>query len=126
MAYEKQTWETGDTITAAKLNNMENGIAAVTNLDIVFSEFAQLTDEEKVTLFDSALAILDSGGNVTIDMGGAKTRACTWTDSMFSCYTTNATNDSLYIMLLTIVKSGDTVVYNIKLGSELIDPNVSY
>lgn len=27
MAYEKQTWVTGDTITAAKLNHMEDGIA---------------------------------------------------------------------------------------------------
>lgn len=28
MAYTKQTWATGDTITAAKLNHMEDGIAA--------------------------------------------------------------------------------------------------
>ena len=28
MAYEKQTWATGDTITAQKLNHMEDGIAA--------------------------------------------------------------------------------------------------
>lgn len=29
MAYEKQTWSKGDTITAEKLNHMEDGIAAV-------------------------------------------------------------------------------------------------
>lgn len=29
MAYEKQTWKKGDTITAEKLNHMEDGIAAV-------------------------------------------------------------------------------------------------
>lgn len=28
MSYNKNTWETGDTVTAAKLNNMENGITA--------------------------------------------------------------------------------------------------
>ena len=28
MSYTKQTWQTGDTITAAKLNHMEDGIAA--------------------------------------------------------------------------------------------------
>lgn len=28
MAYEKQTWATGDTVTAAKLNHIEDGIAA--------------------------------------------------------------------------------------------------
>lgn len=27
MAYSKQTWQSGDTITAAKLNHMEDGIA---------------------------------------------------------------------------------------------------
>ena len=26
MAYEKQTWQNGDTITAEKLNHMEDGI----------------------------------------------------------------------------------------------------
>lgn len=28
MAYEKQTWQTGDVVTSAKLNHMEDGIAA--------------------------------------------------------------------------------------------------
>ena len=28
MGYNKTTWQTGDTVTAEKLNNMENGIAA--------------------------------------------------------------------------------------------------
>jgi len=27
MAYAKHTWQTGETITATKLNNIENGIA---------------------------------------------------------------------------------------------------
>ena len=29
MSYVKNTWKNGDTVTAAKLNNMENGIASV-------------------------------------------------------------------------------------------------
>lgn len=28
MSYTKKTWQTGDTITSAALNNMENGIKA--------------------------------------------------------------------------------------------------
>lgn len=32
MGYTKTTWETGDIITAAKLNNMENGIEGATPL----------------------------------------------------------------------------------------------
>ena len=31
MSYEKQTWQNGDVITAAKLNHIENGIDAVDN-----------------------------------------------------------------------------------------------
>ena len=32
MAYEKTTWQTGDTITAEKLNNIEQGIVAASGL----------------------------------------------------------------------------------------------
>ena len=35
MAYEKQNWKTGDVVTSAKLNNMENGIAD-NSYDLVF------------------------------------------------------------------------------------------
>ena len=37
MAYTKNTWQTGDVVTAEKLNNMENGIAGaslVVNVDM--------------------------------------------------------------------------------------------
>ena len=32
MAYEKNTWQAGDTITSAKLNNVETGIEAASQL----------------------------------------------------------------------------------------------
>lgn len=35
MSYTKQTWATGDTITAAKLNHMEDGIAGAGPFDLV-------------------------------------------------------------------------------------------
>lgn len=31
MAYEKQTWQTGDVVTSAKLNHMEDGIASASS-----------------------------------------------------------------------------------------------
>lgn len=31
MAYEKQTWECGETITAEKLNHIEDGIASASS-----------------------------------------------------------------------------------------------
>lgn len=35
MSYTKQTWATGDTITAAKLNHMEDGIAGALDIDLL-------------------------------------------------------------------------------------------
>lgn len=31
MAYDKNTWQSGDVVTSAKLNNIENGIANLSN-----------------------------------------------------------------------------------------------
>ena len=42
MAYEATTWQTGDIITAEKLNNMESGIAALEktkNINITFDSY---------------------------------------------------------------------------------------
>lgn len=41
MSYSPTTWETGDTITAAKLNNMEQGIANASGTLLVSVETAQ-------------------------------------------------------------------------------------
>lgn len=35
MAYVKQTWQTGDTVTSAKLNHIEDGIAAADGAALV-------------------------------------------------------------------------------------------
>ena len=35
MSYEKQTWTTGDTITAEKLNHMEDGIESYSNVEVI-------------------------------------------------------------------------------------------
>lgn len=35
MAYEKQTWKTGDVVTSAKLNHMEDGIAAAYEVMVI-------------------------------------------------------------------------------------------
>lgn len=43
MAYVKKTWQTGDIVTAADLNNMENGIADVASDEIVAADFSAST-----------------------------------------------------------------------------------
>lgn len=37
MAYEKQTWKTGDVVTSAKLNHLEDGVAGGGNLLVEFT-----------------------------------------------------------------------------------------
>lgn len=47
MSYEKETWATGDTITAAKLNNMEDGIANVDPFIITITEEGVIASTDK-------------------------------------------------------------------------------
>lgn len=58
MAYDKNTWQSGDVVTSAKLNNIENGIAN-TNGKITATE-----SEEAVTLsasYNDVVAMLGNG-----------------------------------------------------------------
>lgn len=48
MGYEKQTWQTGDVITATKLNHMEDGIASTSVLIVL----ATLDAEEEEVVLD--------------------------------------------------------------------------
>lgn len=61
MAYNKTTWETGDVITAEKLNNIENGIAAIKGvMSITLSE-----DGDTATLSATWQQISDAFGSMT-------------------------------------------------------------
>ena len=44
MSYTKQTWQTGDIITAEKLNHIEDGIEGLNGYDIIFT-----IDDDEVT-----------------------------------------------------------------------------
>lgn len=50
MSYTKNTWETGDVVTAAKLNNMENGIAAACQVLFVHESVDYSEDSTTYTL----------------------------------------------------------------------------
>ena len=56
MAYTKTTWATGDTITAEKLNHIEDGIAAAGMLILEAS-----SGENLGKTFNEMAAILDAG-----------------------------------------------------------------
>ncbi len=85
MAYEKQTWQTGETITQEKLNHMEEGIAdmggdggisiidvplTVDGGDVGIDAHNLPTYDEVNTMFENgivAVKICVNSGNVTVD-----------------------------------------------------------
>ena len=62
MGYNKTTWQTGDTVTAEKLNNMENGIENATNKVVVLLvdeyNFGEANQENYMPAF------FDAGNNL--------------------------------------------------------------
>ncbi len=49
MSYEKHTWQTGETITAEKLNNLENGLADCgKGIEIISASVVENNDEYTV------------------------------------------------------------------------------
>ena len=65
MSYEKQTWQTGDVVTSAKLNHMEDGIAAaggggVLVVNVTFDESTETEICDKTA--GEMTAALESGG----------------------------------------------------------------
>ena len=58
MSYEKQTWNTGDTITDDKLNHMEDGISSVGSLVVnyVFGESTDTLDKTYAEIRSALLA----------------------------------------------------------------------
>lgn len=58
MSYEKQTWVTGETITAEKLNHMEDGIGSGDS-DIVIVHYNDMTQECDYT-FEQLVELLSS------------------------------------------------------------------
>lgn len=58
MSYEKNAWQTGDTITAEKLNNIENGIANASGSITATLEGASITLSAS---YNDVMAMLDNG-----------------------------------------------------------------
>lgn len=78
MAYEKHTWETGETITAEKLNNLEDGVKNIVDkglssrvVTITAEDFVACADENNIVnewdLFEHAvkrhIGLVSNGGN---------------------------------------------------------------
>lgn len=67
MSYEKHTWETGETITAEKLNNLEDGVASGSGSTEIFVLKFYTEDLETVTAdksFEQLLEAYNSGKQI--------------------------------------------------------------
>ena len=90
MAYTKQTWQTGEVITADKLNYMEDGIAESPNITVVHfiidyeqspvAVTADKTFSELKTAIENGVVIL----GVDAD-GQTYTTSVIYTNNMFDC-----------------------------------------
>lgn len=74
MAYEKQTWTTGEVITAEKLNHMEDGIAdAGGDVVVVHASISQNNGVYTVNsvshTYDEIMALVDEGKTVCANCG---------------------------------------------------------
>lgn len=67
MAYEKQTWQTGDVVTSAKLNHMEDGIAGAGGGTLVVHDDGSGTlDKTWKEVADAGFAVLQADSIVTV------------------------------------------------------------
>lgn len=76
MSYEKHTWETGETITAEKLNNIEEGIGENSNFIVTITIIPGEDDydEPTYTVSPSVLEIVEAinmGKNIICTLGDA-------------------------------------------------------
>ena len=88
MSYTPTTWATGDTVTATKLNKLENGVASAGGYDLVF----KLNDERldvasSVTVesgsYASAAAKFNNGGYATALVYGNRSNGDAYTYTPF-------------------------------------------
>lgn len=72
MAYEKKTWETGDTIFADDLNHMEDGIAALTNAGQFFTSGVDIQSNTDVNKADVEIpaGVAPAVNDIIIDTAG--------------------------------------------------------
>ena len=117
MAYEKQTWVTGDTITAEKLNHMEDGIAKISNYDLILhSEYDSESGSNNLT-----------GSGLSVEELAAKAANCEpilvyYKETIETAYDTNNkyVEGRAYVDYFLDL-SGSTTYLNIKLESANIN-----
>ena len=109
MAYTKQTWNTGDTITEEKLNHMEDGIADATSgggggsgvLVLHGNQVGQNFELDKTyqEIYDymaaDGLVVLSNSYGGTIDVVYVTT--CTYEDDLYCVYFSNGGEEICFV-----------------------------
>ena len=72
MAYEKQTWKTGDVITEEKLNHMEDGISNVGGIFFVKSTYSITANQNVLDKTWQEIKDAFSNGNVVVINDGTE------------------------------------------------------
>lgn len=113
MAYSKNTWKDGDIITAAKINNIEEGLnniddKAVTSITVGTTEYTPTGGSVQIPAYPSKVSDLKNDrGFITLN------------DISIPSKTSDLDNDSNFInsaALEGLVKSGDLETLIISLG----------
>lgn len=114
MAYEKHTWETGETITAEKLNNIEDGVyEAQNNVLIVDTHWDNTTSKNMINLpFEKIVEATNSGKMIVLNYGRIIPLTPEYTpsgiDSYYGVYITRflSTHSSTELITYSIDNSG--------------------
>jgi len=104
MAYSKNTWQSGDVVTSAKLNNIENGIANTNGkITMVMGETPTLTAS-----YNDVMAMFDNG----------------ITPFFYSYYDDGHGETSTTVFYVTACATyidGDDTVYSVTFGDNMMD-----
>ena len=99
MSYTKQTWNTGDVITAQKLNHMENGIASLSGYDFVLNEGLDGFSADGLSLDEMC------------EKGALSLRACRYNmgHSRFEAFQTDVSESDVMFYFYTVGEEPDSI-----------------
>lgn len=104
MSYEKQTWQTGDVVTSAKLNHMEDGIAAGGDVFVVHYDGGTSTSDKSLSEIMSAIS--DGYVVILVDEMGYWHWMCDAGGDYVSFQSMHVGEDKLWVSIITVTASG--------------------
>ena len=98
MSYEPTTWKAGDTVTSAKLNKMEQGIANENNMILLVHEIDGTLDKTWTEIRDADISfIINKASEEEVTNGGSSTNLIISTSYFDGDFMVNTINNQTYI-----------------------------